>query len=230
MSSENENIDFSTILASSVHDIKNSLGLLLALLEDISEATELRSSSKYPQIIQMRHEGGRLNGQLIQMLTLYRMNNSQYSLNVDDNNVYECLEECGLENKDLLDEKGISLEIDCDEDFDWFFDRFLIIGIINTILNNAYKYSKDKIRINASLDNNYLVISVEDNGSGYPDSMFTSDSDEQRQIDFKSGSTGLGLYFADKVAHAHTNKDQSGYISISNQGIDGGARFSIALP
>ena len=47
---------------------------------------------------------------------------------------------------------------------------------------------------------------------------------------FVTGSSGLGLYFSHLVASMHRSGPRQGLIECSNQGIEGGGRFSIVLP
>ena len=60
--------------------------------------------------------------------------------------------------------------------------------------------------------------------------MLCNQSERQADLNFHSGNTGLGLYFADVVAQLHQNKDRFGRIEISNAGINNGGKFAIYLP
>lgn len=230
MTQDTRDSDFSAIIASSVHDMKNALSMLLGALDEITEKCESSACPSLKGFSHVRYEGNRVNNSLIQLLSLYRIENSQYSLLLEENDLEECLEECFLESEGLLSLKGITTELNYDEDLLWYFDRNLIIGMLNSVINNSYKYTKSIIKMNAYVENNYLVISVEDDGSGYPESMLHGGSGHEPGIDYKSGSTGLGLYFAKIIARLHTNKDKSGYITTTNDGINGGGKFSIYLP
>ncbi len=111
-----------------------------------------------------------------------------------------------------------------------FFDTELITGLINTIINNSYKYAKDVIQISGEIKNGFTKISVKDNGPGYPEHMLSKNTESTDAVDFGTGSTGLGLYFASRVASLHKTKTKQGYTSTSNEGINGGGCFSIHLP
>ena len=164
------------------------------------------------------------------MLTIYKAGNAQFSANITENDTAEFLEECALQYETLLSPRGIEIEIDCEDDLVGFFDRDLVAGVINNVVNNAYRYSKDRIKMSAREDDGYIVISVADNGAGYPESMLFDSSAVSGSVSFSSGSTGLGLYFSSLVAEAHKNKEKRGYINCSNDGIDGGGCFSIYIP
>jgi len=230
MSQENIDSDFSAIIASSVHDMKNSLCMLLGALDEIMSNCDPAQCPSFEGFSHVRYEGNRVNNSLIQLLSLYRINNDQYSLNLTENDVEECLEECFLESQGLLELKGIKSELNCGEDLLWYFDRNLIEGMLNSVINNSYKYTKSIIRINTAIEDGYLVISVEDDGNGYPESMIHKGSQHVPGIDYKTGSTGLGLYFASQIANMHSHKDKRGYITTTNDGISGGGKFCIYLP
>jgi len=223
------NVNFNTIMASSVHDMKNSLSIILNTAETLANDDSL-SKTQHKSLDLLHIEGGRLNNSFIQLLALYRIENKQYSLNIDSHNVYDCLEEAMFENETLLAHHNIELEIQSDQELEWFFDRALTLGIINTIINNALRHANNKIVLAASEDATGLVINILDDGTGYPDQILNRDDDEQSELSFNSGNTGLGLHFSKVVAEMHHKCEQRGHIELSNDGINGGGKFSIHLP
>jgi len=223
-------LDFSLVLASSVHDMKNSITMLLGSLDDISQQCKPSHCPSHAKLVLMQHEGQRLTRHLVQLLTLYRLDTSQYFLNISENYLKETFEEITLENEHLLNTHGIKIEIDCDEDISGYFDNELIGSVINTIINNAYRYAKCTIRLSAKHANGYLVLSIEDDGPGYPPHMLLPFCSGNSPVNFSSGGTGLGLYFAHRVARFHQNGGKHGYTETSNTGINNGGRFNLYLP
>ena len=230
MSNKDFELDFSTILASTVHDMKNSLGMLLGTVDQLISQCDPSTCPSTNGLFQLQYEGKRVNNNLIQLLALYRINNSQYFANISENDVNEFLEENLLEHQQLLSFKNITMEISCPEDLVWFFDGDLIAGVINNIINNAQKYCRGKLNMRAEVINGFLALHIEDNGSGYPEHMLHSDANQSRRLNFVEGSTGLGLYFASVVAGLHVNKNRKGYTTTGNDGIDNGGRFTIYIP
>jgi signal transduction histidine kinase len=209
--------------------MKNSLGFLLNTLDEVVGDCAPAECPSYQQFAKLQYEAKRVNNDLIQLLTLYKIDNSQYSANVIDYPVGDFLEENILQNKPLLDFHSISIEKDCPDDLDWFFDRDLLSGVVNNVLNNAIKYTKGRLRLSADERDGYLVITIEDDGRGYPESMLHAAGPKQT-VSFQSGSTGLGLYFAAMVAKLHRNREREGFIQTANGGAFGGGCFSIHLP
>lgn len=231
MSTEPEHYDFSLILANSVHDMKNSVGMLIGALDELGADADAASDPAVRDMSKLRYEAKRLNSNLIQLLSLYRINELGYTLNVVENDVEEVVEECFLEQEAFMQLQGVKFEMDCDPDLVWFFDRELVSSVLNSVINNAYRYTRDRIRIGAGTVDGRLALFVEDNGPGYPESMQVNSAPDLGQaIDFRSGSTGLGLYFTATIARMHRHKEREGYIELANTGIDGGGRFTLYLP
>lgn len=87
------------------------------------------------------------------------MNNTLY--NIDDYSVLDFLQENLDQHEMMIRHRKIEQNLDCDNDLQWFFDRDLITGVISNVINNLYKYTKDKMDISASKENGYLVIQMQ---------------------------------------------------------------------
>ena len=78
MSSQDEGLEeeqalgFSTVIASTVHDMKNSLGMLMQAHSALAAKLPAELHSSREQAI-IEYESMRLNGMLVQMLGLYKL-------------------------------------------------------------------------------------------------------------------------------------------------------------
>ena len=103
-------------------------------------------------------------------------------------------------------------------------DRDRITQVISNLLHNAIKFTKEGIiLISSERDNNNVVVSIEDNGTGIDSqiipllfSKFATKSDK---------GTGLGLYICKNIIEAH-----GGEIFAENNYGKNGATFSFSLP
>jgi two-component system, OmpR family, sensor histidine kinase SenX3 len=223
--------DYSTLLANSIHEVKNSLNMLLNSIDQVLSTSDGNNETN-KIFSQIQYEGKRVNDDLVGLLAIYRINNEQYSANIDEYSVREFLQENISQHETMIRNRNIEETLECDKDLYWFFDRDLITGVISNVVNNLYKYTKDKLLISAFKEEGYLIITVQDNGPGYPENMLVSHNEDELQtnISFDQANTGLGLYFSKLVAELHKNKGKNGYITTTNDGIDGGGCFSIYLP
>ena len=228
-----DKMNFSDILASTLHDTKNSLGLLFNNLEDIIASCREQTCSKHADFYALQYEIQRLNHSLIRLLSLYKAEKSQLAANIDYYAIDDFLEEVAVAHEKLLASRGIQLVTECENGLTWALDRNLTGGVLDNIINNAFRYARSTVRIRAFTENGYLVVQIEDDGTGYPPAMLINENRQpqfKKEIDFKTGSTGLGLYFALMVAGMHVNQGKEGFISINNNGELGGGVFSIYLP
>ncbi len=228
-----DSIDFSTVLAASVHDMKNSIGMLVHLVDELS--AELDQTN--PRCGQLQFEAARLNNYLIQLMTLYKLEQQQYRFSQDEVYLDEFIEDLVLMNQPLLAPRGVVIEQQVPSDLSWDFDAALVQGVLGNILTNLIRYANGKVQVTAenvqvSADTaaEGLVIRVEDDGRGFPERMLGRLEGEAMGVDFISGSTGFGLYFAVKVAAAHQREGRSGEVRLSNGGSLGGGCFELYLP
>ena len=222
------NIDFSMVLASAVHDMKNSLGMLLNSLDELRVENEqtLRNSSRFNTL---QYEAERMHNDLVQLLGIYRLGENNLSAHIEEHFVPDFLSEHLARHTPLLEGLGIEYSIEAEE-INGFFDQDLLTGVLNNTLNNAIRYTRKKIRLTAGERDGYLVIGVEDDGTGYPDSMQHTGTLSFKSLDFNSGSTSLGLFFASSVASLHREGSRAGSIQLHNGGSFGGGVFEIWLP
>lgn len=228
-----DTLDFLDILASTLHDTKNSLGMISSTLAEIAAQQQEQGDSLSREFSVMQYEIKRLNHNQIRLLSLYKAHRSQFVINRDYHCVSECIEEVVMQNEPILLAKGIDSELDCPGELFWTFDRSLVGGIVDSVLNNTFRYTRDKVRVSAAEAGGYLVLKVEDNGDGYPEAMLIGSREEtlrKKAIDFNTGSMGLGLYFAQLVARSHRKGDTGGYITLGNGGALGGGVFSLYIP
>jgi len=222
--------DFSMIIASAVHDMKNSLSMLLQSVEHMCD--ELPDDWKQTHnTTTVKYEAERVNSYLVQLLGLYRLQNKLLSLYVDEYFPNDILEEQVAHYESMFRDKEIKLTISCDPNLAWYFDREIIIGVLNNALNNASRYTKKKIEISAEQEGSYLKIEIHDDGDGYPSALLeATPGDIINSINFQTGSTSLGIYFASMVTKLHKQGERQGSIKLSNGGKFGGGVFTILLP
>ena len=228
--SDNLSIDFASVMAVAVHDMKNSLSLLMQTIEDLSKSLPPGQDESRQQIVDLHYEANRMNTTLVQILSLYRAELDSLPLNIDEcfmeDLVYELIES----NKTYTKQKNITCIVDVDSELSWFTDKDLLFLLMNDVLVNAIRYGASEIKISTLVENGYLCITVEDNGSGYPQRMLDMSDAAMESLCVSEGRTGLGLFFARMIAQTHKNKNRQGSIKLSNNSVTGGSIFKVLLP
>jgi K+-sensing histidine kinase KdpD len=230
MNDKDTPVDFAFVLASSVHDMKNSLGMLLNTLATLMEQSPPQNPTQEKTYAVLEYEAARINSELIQLLSLYRMQEKRLLVQIDEHHIVDLLEDQLARNDMLFKTRGISVALSCDENLSWYVDAELLGGVINTILVNCSRYCRQHLHLSAQMEQGALCIAISDDGPGYPASMLDAPLQTNTGISFSSGSTNLGLLFASRVADLHRAKGVHGHISLCNKGVLGGGTFSLYLP
>jgi two-component system, OmpR family, sensor histidine kinase SenX3 len=227
--------DLFLFLASTVHDMKNSISVLSGTLEGLLADASAKTESAYPEMAHMLYQTKRLNDNLIHLLALYKqVGTADYPADIALHEVGQLVDQVMGASRVLLDSKGITLEADFDTELIWHFDEDLIIGVIGNAINNAIRYTRDRIRLAIVENDGYLEIRVEDNGSGYPAPMLEAGasamSGARGGVNFMTNSTGLGLHFSSEVVKMHKHRERRGTLHLENGGAYGGGCFVLRLP
>lgn len=222
--------DVTLLLASSVHDMKNSVSMLIGGLQKVLESVNPETFPAFGDLMQMTYEAKRINSNLVQLLTLYKIGQQIYPFDPQRLCVLEFLQGIAEQTNGQFRAEMISLSIDCDPELYWYFDEDLITGVIGNAFSNAIRYTRDQMRLSARQDGRFLELRIEDNGTGYSPAMLEQSRDSMHSVDFCCGSTGLGLHFSAAVARLHRNRGQVGTITLENGGTLGGGCFVLRLP
>lgn len=225
-----QTIDFSSVLAAAVHDMKNSLCLLIQSIESLAENLPPENSQANEKVASVHYEATRLNTNLVQILSLYRAELDQLPVTIDECFIDDLFEDVMSSVRIYMEQKNLLVTINVENDISWYLDRELIFMLINDVLINAMRYGTSQIILNAAVRDETLVITVEDDGPGYPSSMLEKSTADLAGFDLSQGRTGLGLFFARLIANAHVNNNHCGEISLNNGGTLGGSVFEVKLP
>ena len=220
---------FETVLASTVHDMKNSLSLLMGQLDNLSLKLEADSENQQ-SVSSIRYESSRINQSLMQLLSLYKLENNQLSIQISEVEVVDFIEDCVATHLLLAENNGIELEVDCDDSIIWSFDQDMVGIAINNILGNSIRYTQKQIVVSVKVVDGQLIIQIDDDGQGYPESMIENSEQFIKKVNSNTGSTGLGLFFSATIALNHQRSGRQGSIRLSNDGLLNGGSFQITLP
>jgi K+-sensing histidine kinase KdpD len=223
-------LDFSTVIASTVHDMKNSLAMLgqahAQWLAQLPE--ELRGGSERGVI---EYEFARLNGMLVQLLGLYKLGVNQLPLRPGYQEVEDFICAQLARHDEVLHSRSIAARCEVEEfDLMGFFDQELLGSVVANVIANSIRYARSALLISAREEGGQLLLSINDDGVGYPTAMLDQQADYVLGLNQSSGSTGLGLYFAARIAELHERNGVRGRIELRNGGPLGGGEFRIYLP
>ncbi|MBP0940666.1 ATP-binding protein [Pseudomonas alliivorans] len=227
---QQQGLDFSMVIASTVHDMKNSLATLTqAHTEWLAKLSVQQRDTPEHGVIE--YEFANLNGMLVQLLGLYKLGVNQLPLRPDYHELDDFIEAQLAHHQDVLASRGIAARVDItDASPLGFFDRELVGSVVGNIIVNAIGFARERLAISIGDQDGQLKITINDDGPGYPGYLIERQTEYVQGINQGTGSTGLGLYFAAHIARLHVRNGIQGRIEIANGGVLGGAMFSIYLP
>lgn len=215
-------LDGTALYAALIHELKNNLGLLSMTLDTIPMQAEPQHDSTVDSARLLCQS---VIDRLQQALLIYKANNQQLYPDIDAYSPHDLVHEI-MEQTVALSRGRLRIETALAPDVPavWFLDRDLIeMALINAI-QNSLSYARSSIRIEASMIEGRLALSVRDDSDGYPEHILTSVATE---TPYRSTGTGLGLQFARLIVQTHENKGRFGELRLYN---DSGAVFCLLLP
>ncbi|MGQ3053195.1 MAG: sensor histidine kinase [Roseateles sp.] len=228
-------MNMSTFVAAAAHDMKNSVSVIAAYLEDALQQLATKDteppSGAALSTCQALYETQRVNGNLVQLMAIYKLEEGMYPFEPAQIQLDEFARELLDRVRPLARLKGLTLQLEAEPDVqDWVFDHDLIGSVLTQALFGAVRYAGQTVRLSFSVDQEQLEIEVADDGEGFPEFMLAQGFPARQGIDVHTGSTGLGLFFARLAAGLHRRRDVTGGTRLCNGGDLGGGRFTLVLP
>ena len=123
-------------------------------------------------------------------------------------NFSEIIEKILLDYKNLIDKKNIKISKEIEENIFIIGDKIMIERLLDNLLNNAMKFTKNEIKIKLYSENKNCILEVEDNGIGMPEEFknliwgrFYQINDSRNKKINKG--FGLGLFLVSKIVEQH---------------------------
>lgn len=196
----NMKMDFLTNIS---HELKTPLSLIL------SPVSKLLDETRNPQVrshLQMIHKNViRLNNLVHQMIDFRDVDPSQSDVVLSNLEIVEFIKSILEVHREAFDSKHVALAFETNVS-DLYIDADIqkMESIINNLISNAYKFSKEngavKVELSVSEDDNLakkLHISVIDNGCGIPERdlpyIFNRFYQSKENLNMNSEGSGIGL-------------------------------------
>ncbi|WP_082631021.1 sensor histidine kinase [Roseovarius atlanticus] len=209
----------SQFLSTVSHELRTPLTSIIGSLELVNNGVLGEMPQNFKPVIDMATKNSRRLANLIDdLLDLQKIEAGEIDFQMEP----ICSNDLAREAIDSISGYasmlGISLELHvCKDECQIMGDRKRLIQVMNNLLSNALKFSKDDDAVKVFVENvgSRVRISVEDKGAGIPDfaeervfGKFSQlDSSDVRRV----GGTGLGLNISKQIVESHNA--EIGYVS-----------------
>jgi hypothetical protein len=200
------------LLASAIHDAKNQL---FFAENAVAAITNRHGIDGRAVIAAIEQATGRLTG----ALRAYQLTRGEMRPSISAIAVSHLIEDLASIHRARLSSQGLAFDISCQADEIWPLDRDLVIDTINNCIQNAARYAKSCVALSAVVEDGKLLLSVEDDGQGFPATPAGNICDN-----------GVGLHIGRHIARMHERHGRHGELRTFTGGRLGGAVAELSLP
>ncbi len=198
-----------TFIATLTHDLKSPIIAEQKALEFLLSPRGKSPDVPYLEYLSDIYETNNEVLKLINnLLSVYHFESGKVELNKSFENIENVIKDSVKSLKYMAEDKAIKISIEMQENLPLVeVDRDEIKRLLMNLLSNAIKHNENgiKIVIKAVKMDNYIQVSVSDNGKGIPDEIKAAIF--QRYITQKGRmGSGLGLYISKQIVEAHNGK------------------------
>lgn len=201
----------SQVFANVTHELKTPLNMILSPLELLQQG-QLGpvSEEQRATLASMFRSGMKLLKLIGDILDLSKLEESRIRLNIAENDLVAYLRGLVAQVQPLAERKRIALTFDSDaESAVAWCDLERLERVFINLLSNAAKFTPEEGRIRVSLrdEGASVLVSVADNGPGFPADQVEQVFERFFQADMgatrKYGGTGIGLALARELVELH---------------------------
>jgi heavy metal sensor kinase len=212
-----------------VADASHELRTPLATLR-----TELELAMRRPRSPEELGEALRSAGEEVErlvrlaedLLVLARADDGRLLLRVERHDVRGLLDAVAGRNDSRASAAGRALEVSGPGEQALTGDRMRLEQALGNLVDNALRHGEGTVRLEARTENSWLVLSVGDQGEGFPPEFLPHAFERFSRADVArtGGGVGLGLAIVEAIARAH-----GGSARAANRA-GGGAEVAIVIP
>lgn len=218
---------YNTLLTSLSHELRTPIATIIGAIDTINDK-EIKLSENHRTELYSEIEiaSFRLNRQVENLLSMSRLEAGVIQPKKDWCDINELVFSVINENAD--DVKNHQIVFAPNDELPIFrLDQGLVEHIVQNLIHNALQYTPEnsKITIVAKNSNTHCIITVADNGNGFPEDEIDFVFHKFYRLNHTvAGGTGLGLSIVEGFVQA-----MGGTVELVNLS-EGGAKFTIEIP
>jgi signal transduction histidine kinase len=194
-----------TFVADASHELKTPLSVMIA------SADAYANDKDEKWVKNMKNESERMVKLVTELLDLAKTEEEQ-EIVIKQNNLSDIIESSILTFESLFYERNIKLKYNIEPDIKMNCNENLIIELVNILVDNAIKHSKEKgkVFVNLSKNNKQIILEVKNTGDPIKkedeekifERFYKVDSSRNRN----SNNYGLGLAIAKNIVDRHNGE------------------------
>ena len=215
-------------LHSITHDLRNPVGSILGFLEFLRKGVVGVLNTQQKSMVESMHKSAsRLLALVNNILDIAKMESGRVEVTLKEASLAGLGGQAIEILSALAQRRGITLELQAEEEFTTMLDPDQIGRVLQNLLGNAIKFSPDDEKIVIAIQEQPadFLVSVRDKGPGIPPAFLEKIFAKFEQVPGqKRGGTGLGLTIGRRFIEAH-----KGRIWVESE-LGKGATFFFTIP
>jgi K+-sensing histidine kinase KdpD len=208
---------FVDVLASGVHDTKNTLFDAMGRIDAVRRSLPPGDAEAPALLAEAYSAIERSADRLARILSAYRLIRHENPVALLPTSLGDLAEYARL--RAASEWTGSAALTVASDDEVWILDRELVADCLVNALLNAARNAGKQVALELRVSGGWLELSVSDDGPGFPQGVLHGDE--------PTGS--IGLFLADKLAALHRRGERQGNLKLTNRP-EGGALFLLRLP
>lgn len=218
---------YNTLLNSLSHELRTPISTIIGAVDTLKESKDKLSEKNQTELLtEIENASIRLNRQVENLLNMSRLETGTLKLHLDWCDINELIH--SVVQKNSITNAKHKIIVEAKESLPLFkIDAGLIEQVLHNIIHNAIQYTPEDsiINIAVSYQSDKCVITITDNGAGFPENEIQYAFDKFYRLPHtQSGGSGLGLSIAKGFTEAHLGK-----IKLENNK-PSGAKFIVTIP
>lgn len=182
------------------HDLKNPFNALLGYVDALSDGFDDMSKEEIKTFVDgIKSSSHNIYSLLENLLSWSRIQLGKFNVNIEMTNLKEISEKIINLLRSSAEYKNIRLINEIKKEIRLYTDKNIVFSVLQNLTNNAIKFTKAGgfVKISAEINNNFVVVSVKDNGMGMTQTLLNNIFDLKKSVSTlgtkNEAGTGLGL-------------------------------------
>lgn len=188
------------------HELRTPVSVILTESQYSLEYADTLEEAKDSFFV-IQRQAKRISELINQIMELSKIE-KQTAVELQKINFSETVEKILEDCKNLLDEKNIKISKAVEQNIFINADKVMMERLLDNLLNNAMKFTKDKISVKLYPENESCILEIEDNGIGMSEDdkkliwgrFYQVNGSRNKKI---NKGFGLGLFLVSKIIEQH---------------------------